>query len=65
MPAAGSAIDRLSSGAPMAASNSLQGACVWKGSEIERSDRWIKQLPANVSAEIDLARIDRPAVESD
>jgi hypothetical protein len=36
----------------MAVSSSLQGACVWKGSEMERSDRWVKELPAVVSEQI-------------
>src|SRR3546814_10095634 len=33
----------------------LQGACVWKGADIARDDRWIKQFPAAVLEQIDTA----------
>ena len=39
----------------MSKSNCLQGACVWKGAEIGRSDRWVKELPAVVLEQIDVA----------
>jgi hypothetical protein len=35
--------------------NRLQGACVWKGTEMARSHRWIKEIPAAVLAQIDAA----------
>jgi hypothetical protein len=33
----------------------LQGACAWKGADIARDARWIKQIPPAVLEEIDLA----------
>jgi hypothetical protein len=36
----------------MAASNDLQGACLWTGAEMERSDRWVKEIPAVVVEQI-------------
>jgi hypothetical protein len=36
----------------MAASNDLQGPCLWKGAEMERSDRWVKTLPGVVVEQI-------------
>ena len=32
----------------MTTKSRLQGACVWKGAEMARSDRWVKQIPPAV-----------------
>ena len=37
----------------MSPSNDLQGACVWKGAEISRNRRWIKEFPAALLKQID------------
>jgi hypothetical protein len=39
----------------MPESRYLQGACVWKGAEIGRNHRWLKQVPATVLDELDAA----------
>ena len=39
----------------MAQSDDLHGACVWKGSEMGRNRRWVKEFPAALLAEIDHA----------
>ena len=39
----------------MPESNCLQGACVWKGAEMGRSHRWVKEFPAAVLEQIDAA----------
>jgi hypothetical protein len=39
----------------MSESNRLQGACVWKGAEMGRNDRWVKEFPAVVLEQIDVA----------
>jgi len=39
----------------MAGTAYLQGACVWRGADMARNDRWVKRLPAAVLAEIDAA----------
>jgi len=39
----------------MPQSNYLQGACVWKGAEIGRSRRWIKEFPGDLLDQIDVA----------
>jgi hypothetical protein len=36
-------------------SSDLQGACVWKGAEISRSRRWIREFPAALLEQIDFA----------
>jgi hypothetical protein len=36
-------------------SNDLQGACVWKGAEMRQNRRWIKEFPAAVLEQIDVA----------
>src|ERR1700759_5727828 len=38
-----------------AVASSLKGACEWKGSEMARSDRWVKEVSAQVADEIDRA----------
>lgn len=39
----------------MAQSDDLQGACVWRGSDMSRNRRWIKDFPADLLAKIDAA----------
>lgn len=39
----------------MSKSNCLQGACVWKGAEMGRNHRWVKEFPAVVLEQIDAA----------
>src|SRR5512138_2352952 len=39
----------------MSASIRLEGACVWQGAEMARSDRWVKVFPAAVLAQIESA----------
>lgn len=39
----------------MSASTRLEGACVWQGAEMARSDRWVRAFPAEVLAQIDAA----------
>lgn len=39
----------------MTSSRFLQGACVWQGREMARSERWVKPFPAAVLAELDAA----------
>src|SRR5690606_35235477 len=39
----------------MSAPSRLDGACVWQGAEMARSDRWVKPLPAAVLAQLDAA----------
>jgi hypothetical protein len=39
----------------MSQSNDLQGACVWKGAEISQDRRWIKEFPAGLLKQIDVA----------
>jgi hypothetical protein len=39
----------------MSESNDLQGACVWKGAEMVANDRWVKEFPAAVLEQIDVA----------
>jgi len=39
----------------MAESNYLQGACVWKGVEMARNHRWVKDFPEVVLKQIDAA----------
>ena len=39
----------------MSASTRLEGACVWQGAEMARSDRWVKTFPATVLEQIDCA----------
>lgn len=39
----------------MSQSSDLQGACVWKGAEISRSRRWIREFPATLLEQIDFA----------
>ena len=39
----------------MSQPNELQGACVWKGADMSRNSRWVKDFPAAVLAEIDAA----------
>jgi len=43
--------------------NRLQGASVWKGAEMARSDRWVKVFPAAVLAQIDAAMESTAAVD--
>lgn len=38
----------------MSASRYLQGACVWKGAEMDRNQRWVKAFPAIVLEQIDI-----------
>ena len=45
----------------MAQSNELQGASVWKGAEMRQSRRWIKEIPAAVLRQIDVAVVMRGA----
>jgi len=33
----------------------LQGACIWKGAEIAQSHRWVREFPAVVLEQIDIA----------
>ena len=39
----------------MPQSSYLQGACVWKGAEMRRNQRWVKEFPAVVLEQIDIA----------
>lgn len=39
----------------MSQSSYLQGACVWKGAEMGRNRRWVKEFPATVLEQIDIA----------
>jgi Taurine catabolism dioxygenase TauD, TfdA family len=39
----------------MPESRCLQGACAWKGAQIAQDQRWLKQVPATVLAELDAA----------
>jgi hypothetical protein len=39
----------------MSESNGLEGACVWKGAEMVENDRWVKEFPAAVLEQIDVA----------
>ena len=39
----------------MSGSHFLQGACVWKGAEMGRNQRWIKEFPAVVLEQVDEA----------
>jgi hypothetical protein len=39
----------------MSKSSRLQGACVWNGAEMARNHRWVKEVPAVVLEQIDLA----------
>jgi len=39
----------------MAQSEDLQGACVWKGSDMGQNLRWVKQFPAGLLAQINIA----------
>ena len=39
----------------MSESNYLQGACVWKGAEMGQAHRWVKEFPAVVLEQIDVA----------
>jgi hypothetical protein len=39
----------------MPESNYLQGACIWKGAEMDRNHRWVKDFPAVVLEQIDIA----------
>jgi len=36
-------------------SSRLEGACIWKGAEIAQSHRWVKEFPAIVLEQIDVA----------
>jgi hypothetical protein len=39
----------------MSALSLLRGACVWKGAEMVHKQRWVKQFPAVVLEQIDVA----------
>src|SRR3989337_522153 len=39
----------------MSESNYLRGACVWKGAEMGQNHRWVKEFPAVVLEQIDVA----------
>jgi hypothetical protein len=39
----------------MSESNYLKGACVWQGAEMGENQRWVKNFPAAVLAQIDMA----------
>jgi hypothetical protein len=39
----------------MSQPSELQGACVWRGSEMSRNRRWIKEFPADLLNQIDIA----------
>jgi hypothetical protein len=39
----------------MSSADYLQGACVWRGVEMQANPRWVKQIPAAVLDEIDTA----------
>src|SRR5262249_8824263 len=39
----------------MAQSDDLEGACVWTGSQMGRDRRWVKEFPAGLLAQIDIA----------
>src|SRR5262245_36708924 len=39
----------------MSESNYLHGACVWTGAEMARNHRWVRELPAMLLEQIDLA----------
>jgi len=42
-------------GGGMAQSNALQDACVWSGTEMRQSRRWVKEIPAAMLRQIDAA----------
>jgi hypothetical protein len=39
----------------MSQSDNLQGACFWKGAEMRRSGRWVRQFPQTLLEQIDIA----------
>lgn len=47
----------------MSESNYIQGACVWKGAEMVENHRWVKQFPAAVLEQIDVAVAQSAGIE--